>query len=33
MIERDDDIPPLHELLNELGVARRIGGQSWAAAA
>lgn len=33
MIERDDDIPPLHELLTELGVARRIGGQSLAEAA
>lgn len=33
MIERDDDIPPLHELLTELGIARRIGGQSLAEAA
>ncbi len=33
MIERDDDIPPLHELLTELGMARRIGGQSLAKAA
>ncbi|QDZ08088.1 DUF692 domain-containing protein [Sphingomonas panacisoli] len=27
MIERDDDIPELHELLAELAQARRIGGQ------
>ncbi len=27
MIERDDAIPPLHELLTELGHARRIGAQ------
>lgn len=27
MIERDDDIPPLHELLAELDVARDIGAQ------
>jgi uncharacterized protein (UPF0276 family) len=27
MIERDDDIPPLGDLLAELAVARRIGGQ------
>ncbi len=33
MIERDDDIPQLYELLTELGVARRIGGQTLAAAA
>lgn len=28
MIERDDAIPPLHELLAELAIARRIGGQT-----
>jgi uncharacterized protein (UPF0276 family) len=28
MIERDDDIPSLNELLAELAVARRIGGQT-----
>lgn len=33
MIERDDDIPPLHELLAELAVARQIGGRSLAKAA
>lgn len=33
MIERDDDIPPLHDLLAELDVARRIGGQTLAEAA
>ena len=27
MIERDDDIPPLAELLGELSVARRLGGR------
>lgn len=33
MIERDDDIPPLHELLAELAIARRIGGQPMRVAA
>ncbi|TPG52168.1 MNIO family bufferin maturase [Sphingomonas glacialis] len=33
MIERDDDIPPLSELLAELAKARRIGGQTLAHAA
>ena len=33
MIERDDDIPPLHDLLAELAMARRIGGQPMRAAA
>ena len=33
MIERDDDIPPLDELLAELDLARRIGGQPLAKAA
>lgn len=33
MIERDDAIPPLHDLLVELDVARRIGGQCLAQAA
>ncbi len=28
MIERDDDIPPLADLLDELAIARRIGHQS-----
>jgi uncharacterized protein (UPF0276 family) len=28
MIERDDDIPPLSDLLAELSVARRIGGRT-----
>lgn len=28
MIERDDDIPPMHELLAELAVAREIGAQA-----
>ena len=32
MIERDDDIPPLHELLGELATARAIGGDLRAAA-
>lgn len=27
MIERDDDIPPLHDMLEELGRARQIAGQ------
>lgn len=31
MIERDDAIPPLHELLGELGTARAIGAQRLAA--
>ncbi|MFX6182890.1 DUF692 family multinuclear iron-containing protein, partial [Acinetobacter baumannii] len=33
MIERDDAIPPLHELLAELGIARRIAGRTARAAA
>lgn len=33
MIERDDAIPPLHELLAELGVARRIAADGARAAA
>jgi uncharacterized protein (UPF0276 family) len=33
MIERDDDIPPLAELLAELSIARRIGGQTMRQAA
>jgi hypothetical protein len=33
MIERDDDIPPLADLLAELSVARRIGGQTMRCAA
>lgn len=33
MIERDDAIPPLEELLAELAIARRIGGQALRAAA
>jgi len=33
MIERDDDIPPLDELLAELATARRVGGQMLAHAA
>jgi len=33
MIERDDAIPPLHELLAELDVARQIAGLSLAEAA
>lgn len=33
MIERDDAIPPLHELLAELGAARRIAGDGARAAA
>ncbi|MBQ1500333.1 MAG: DUF692 domain-containing protein [Sphingomonas sp.] len=33
MIERDDAIPPLHELLAELGTARRIAADGWRAAA
>jgi hypothetical protein len=33
MIERDDDIPPLADLLAELSVARRIGGQTMRRAA
>ncbi len=31
MIERDDAIPPLHELLHELGTARAIGAERLAA--
>jgi uncharacterized protein (UPF0276 family) len=31
MIERDDDIPPLSELVDELDHARRIGAQAHAA--
>lgn len=31
MIERDDDIPPLPELLDELAVARRIGDEIFSA--
>ncbi len=31
MIERDDDIPPLGELLAELDIARAIGRQKWLA--
>jgi uncharacterized protein (UPF0276 family) len=33
MIERDDAIPPLHELLAELGTARAIGALALSAAA
>jgi uncharacterized protein (UPF0276 family) len=33
MIERDDDIPPLADLLTELSVARRIGGRTMRRAA
>jgi uncharacterized protein (UPF0276 family) len=33
MIERDDAIPPLHELLAELGTARRIAADGMQAAA
>lgn len=33
MIERDDDIPPLAELLAELSLARRIGGRAMREAA
>ncbi|WCT74504.1 DUF692 domain-containing protein [Sphingomonas naphthae] len=33
MIERDDDIPPLADLLSELGTARQIGGKMLARAA
>ena len=33
MIERDDDIPPLHDLLAELAIARRLGEQTLARAA
>ncbi len=33
MIERDDAIPPLHELLAELGAARRIAADGARAAA
>ena len=33
MIERDDDIPPLHELLDELSIARGIANRSMAQAA
>ena len=33
MIERDDDIPPLGDLLGELAIARRIGRQSLCEAA
>jgi uncharacterized protein (UPF0276 family) len=33
MIERDDDIPPLADLLAELSMARRIGGQTMRRAA
>jgi uncharacterized protein (UPF0276 family) len=33
MIERDDDIPPLADLLAELSVARRIGGRAMRQAA
>lgn len=29
MIERDDDIPPLNELLKELNKAKNIGAQAW----
>jgi hypothetical protein len=29
MIERDDDIPPLNELLKELNKAKHIGAQAW----
>jgi uncharacterized protein (UPF0276 family) len=33
MIERDDDIPPLAELIDELDRARRIAGEAAAPAA
>lgn len=33
MIERDDAIPPLHELLAELAIVREIGAQALSAAA
>lgn len=33
MIERDDEIPPLHDLLTELDRARAIGGRRWGLAA
>ena len=31
MIERDDNIPELHELLDELDLARQIHAQTWIA--